>query len=546
MYGYQLKITIKGSKPPIWRRVIIPGRITFEDLDNIIERLFGWTHSHLFSFQVNEAWETFDGPSDMESESNADVCIDEWIGEGDKFTYTYDFGDNWEHSILVEKVLEYDKRCPVTVKSKGPNMIEDCGGIWGFYECMDDAEPFDMEAVNAEFETWNIPEAAVEDHVLSEEDMKWNGKSVEDMSEQEMLDAIMEMFDVREDQIRDFVQQPESLMEAFEQYSKEDLKTIARIHGFRGISKMAKDELAKWLREQLLDTDFMQKLFSSAGADELQLFDSAIEKNGIVLGEDLIENSLILSTYGCFNPDTDFYMVPLDVQEKYKEVATPELRQRQKIRETFVLYCDAAIFLYGVLPLTKFTEIFNRYENTQLTKEEIEAQIQRLIDEGEPFVIQDGMLFDDELAEENLYQLLWENQQGIPYYLPENRDEFLLFGQYEGDKPNENTQFFIDYLQKRQNVEGPYATLLFYEVQEILQLNGGEEELLDTMKEYGCQLTKQKKVKEALDNLRKLNWHVRKWDLRGHTATEMRSLPREEESDAPRKKIVQFVPKDQR
>lgn len=48
--GYQLKITIKGSHPPIWRRVIVPGKINFQDLDDIIEDLFGWTHDHLYEF----------------------------------------------------------------------------------------------------------------------------------------------------------------------------------------------------------------------------------------------------------------------------------------------------------------------------------------------------------------------------------------------------------------------------------------------------------------------------------------------------------------
>ena len=60
----------------------------------------------------------------------------------------YDFGDDWEHTILVEKVLDYDKRYPQVLKYKGPNMIEDCGGIWGFYDVIEEAEPFDIEESN--------------------------------------------------------------------------------------------------------------------------------------------------------------------------------------------------------------------------------------------------------------------------------------------------------------------------------------------------------------------------------------------------------------
>ena len=49
--GYQLKITIKNSRPPIWRRIIVPEHITFVDLDDIIESAFGWTHDHMFAFE---------------------------------------------------------------------------------------------------------------------------------------------------------------------------------------------------------------------------------------------------------------------------------------------------------------------------------------------------------------------------------------------------------------------------------------------------------------------------------------------------------------
>ena len=103
--GYQLKITIKGSKPPIWRRVIVPDQITFRDLDDIIEEVFGWMHSHMFEFAFGRE-ARFTGSPLPEPEDTADEYIDEWIEEGRTFTYTYDFGDCWEHTIKVEQMQE--------------------------------------------------------------------------------------------------------------------------------------------------------------------------------------------------------------------------------------------------------------------------------------------------------------------------------------------------------------------------------------------------------------------------------------------------------
>ena len=146
--GYQLKITIKDSHPPIWRRILVPDHITFFDLDDIIEAAFGWQHDHLFSFIFGDLYEEFMGTPNREESDTANACIDEWMQEGKSFRYVYDFGDDWVHMIKVEKVIAYEKRYPQVIKYKGPNMIEDCGGIWGFYECIEEAEPFDMEALN--------------------------------------------------------------------------------------------------------------------------------------------------------------------------------------------------------------------------------------------------------------------------------------------------------------------------------------------------------------------------------------------------------------
>lgn len=154
--GYQLKITIKDSHPPIWRRILVPSHITFYDLDDIIEAAFGWQHDHMFSFNFGSGWMEFIGTPIPEDDDNAEECIDGWLEEGDSFQYTYDFGDDWVHTIKVEKEVPYEQRFPQVIKFKGPNMIEDCGGIWGFYEQIDEAEPFDMEAVNERFSTWEI------------------------------------------------------------------------------------------------------------------------------------------------------------------------------------------------------------------------------------------------------------------------------------------------------------------------------------------------------------------------------------------------------
>lgn len=164
MAGYQLKIIIKGSKPPIWRRIIIPDKITFEQLHCIIQEVFGWWDCHLHQFEIPSQYlrivmdaeeeELWDDKDVLEET----VLIDDYINVGDKFLYTYDFGDDWEHLIQVEKrVDEYAQRWPQVVKFKGNSIPEDCGGIYGYYdlcESLSTGISYDPDLDISELEEW--------------------------------------------------------------------------------------------------------------------------------------------------------------------------------------------------------------------------------------------------------------------------------------------------------------------------------------------------------------------------------------------------------
>ena len=147
---YQLKITLKGSKPPIWRRVQTPASTTLGTLHAIIQQSMGWADYHLHEFNVNGTLigdpEQFCGPeSDPETRvvDEADVTLANLKRRGvKKFEYVYDYGDWWEHVVLLEKVLERDPdiHYPICVKAVKSGPPEDVGGIWGYYEMLEALE----------------------------------------------------------------------------------------------------------------------------------------------------------------------------------------------------------------------------------------------------------------------------------------------------------------------------------------------------------------------------------------------------------------------
>jgi hypothetical protein len=133
---YQLKVTLKGSKPPIWRRIQIASNISLAKLHRILQTAMGWTDSHLHQFVVGGTYYGTPTPEfDFEVEDEGKIKLSQAApGVKKKIVYEYDFGDGWEHEILVEKILQSEPgvRYPVCLAGKRACPPEDCGGVWGY------------------------------------------------------------------------------------------------------------------------------------------------------------------------------------------------------------------------------------------------------------------------------------------------------------------------------------------------------------------------------------------------------------------------------
>lgn len=138
---YQLKITLRGSKPPIWRRVLIPSNFSLYKLHQVIQLAMGWTNSHLHQFLIDGRYYSIPSPEDWEpvidERRHSLAQIAPQVKR--KFVYEYDFGDSWEHEIGVEKILppEPGMKYPVCLKGKRACPPEDVGGVWGYENLLD-------------------------------------------------------------------------------------------------------------------------------------------------------------------------------------------------------------------------------------------------------------------------------------------------------------------------------------------------------------------------------------------------------------------------
>lgn len=152
---YQLKVTVHGSKPPIWRRVQVPGDFTLAKLHTIIQVLMEWSDSHLHEFQIG-AVSYADPRAELENtRDERKVKLRAVAGEKSKFVYVYDFGDNWELDILVEKILPRQEgfHYPNCITGKLAPPLEDSGGLWGYYHMVEVLKDTN-DPEYADFEEW--------------------------------------------------------------------------------------------------------------------------------------------------------------------------------------------------------------------------------------------------------------------------------------------------------------------------------------------------------------------------------------------------------
>jgi Plasmid pRiA4b ORF-3-like protein len=133
-----LKVTLRNTKPPIWRRIVMPASMTLAELHLAIQTAMGWYNCHLHEFDVDGR--RYGDPShtdDWDDEAVADesrLRLSALARSGvTRFRYTYDFGDRWEHDILIEKASPTGamKARPACTAGKRNCPPEDCGGPWG-------------------------------------------------------------------------------------------------------------------------------------------------------------------------------------------------------------------------------------------------------------------------------------------------------------------------------------------------------------------------------------------------------------------------------
>lgn len=132
---FEIKVTLQGIRPFIWRRIQVPADIRLGKFHRVLQAAMGWTDSHLHAFRIGDVTYGVPDPDSPDlAQSERVIRLDKVGGPGDAFPYEYDFGDGWTHEIRIEKALPADPavhypRCLAGERACPP---EDCGGPPGY------------------------------------------------------------------------------------------------------------------------------------------------------------------------------------------------------------------------------------------------------------------------------------------------------------------------------------------------------------------------------------------------------------------------------
>lgn len=181
---YQLKISLRHIRPPIWRRVLVTNDTLLNELHHLIQAAMPWYGGHLYCFNING--QEYAEPNEFNTAEPKNLNeLEDMFGDLGglfrepptfddrvyrlcdvipdvkfKFYYVYDFGDDWQHEILVEKILdvEPDTVYPRCIKAKRATPPEDCGGPWGYAELRDRLQSGNFEDIEDEWSSFIDPD----------------------------------------------------------------------------------------------------------------------------------------------------------------------------------------------------------------------------------------------------------------------------------------------------------------------------------------------------------------------------------------------------
>ncbi len=503
MGAYQLKITIKGSKPPIWRRILVPDGITFETLHHMIQASFCWSGQYPYQFEfrsekIRIASDNIEH-SDQYRYGLETESIDGQISKDSKFTYVSFGADSWEFVIQAEDYLnECQETAARVIKYKGDSIPETCTSLEEYAGLMevssDKGMEYDMAAVNLRLE---------------------------------------QMSDKSEDII---------ISDIFDCYDKNSILEIAKRHHMDGFSKLKKEELVRKTISYILDEKIMKPYFLCVRDCEMKAFEQVLS-GSTELDFLEAENMDYLYAGGYVTSGSDrCFMIAKEVIKAYEAFNTEEFQEERSRISRIGDYLCAANSLYAITPPSVILETFNKYEEKKLTSDELLKAYESLRPYRLMVTFIDGNFVDAALSEQKSYTNLLRTQKKVPYYIPTQQEIRFMAdnsGFLMGGELSRLSQFLVSEL----SVPDEMIPLILRQVQAEISMGGQLQEVVNDLESAGILMESSEHMEKLAVIVTDIWNNTRMVQNRGHKPYEMvmRGL---DEVSIQRKNVQKIYPND--
>lgn len=531
MKKYQIKVVEKNTKPPVWRRCLVPSGITFSQLAVILEIIAETKVSEQYEFEFYQAGiqlrEWREGENAVRRYNfdywcSSDTYVDDLMGQEAWFTFRT--GKEKEYRVTIEKCVTDEEPYPRILKQKeSPD-----SGSWmdvekanqelrgQFQVTYGDPDYRTFGELKQEMKTGSFGLRGAEKPVSRAER---NEKSTETKL-REFADLLQKHLAENRNAQERYTRNPE-MAEIMSSWTKEELKSLAEDLELKGYHSLKKDILVGKIKEELLKPSVMERQMMMFSDEEIAAFESVLKTTGyypVRKDLELLEGFYNLAYAGIYNDN--FAAVPDEVKKIYKKVNTPKFRKKRK-RAFWMIRClTMVIFLYVLAPISVIKEMLVKCLGEDISEEEFREIFAWIPDYQNPCVIRGEWVIYKEVLPQGLYNKIKESQGDLEYYIPE-QEEIL---DYKGHGyPSRDTccRKVKEFLIKRMKIEEEQTENLMQGIYSKISLGGGPSDVTEIFEEEGIIFPDETTVRDFIALLIELNNSTRMIQNRGWTPSEM-------------------------
>ena len=516
MEFYQLKITRKGTKPPVWRRCLVPADTDFAKLAAMLEDIleYAGTENYEFEFfqkklrlQNLEAQTAEATKGSYEYAEAKGRQIAELLDTEAWFTFRVKGMDLPEYRTDIEKKITDEE------KAGTPEILKETRSA------EDDFWTADMQTKNTELEK------------------KYGALGIADVVAKKV--AEMEKKMAPEQQDNSFSRDPK-VRDYLNSYNKEDLIASA-IELDIEIDGLSKEELAENITEKVLDPEIMKEIFLQADEWEIEAFDRATERKCFPATHKDWKELEWFSNKGYIVAYSDNHAeVPQEVISVYKQVNTPELQEKCR-KLSWMRSCESMMgLIYAIAPLKIVYRMYRKRDGFRVSYEEFMDILNELAEKDGMCIVKGDKLIWKAVLQDNLYERIEEFQGERDFYIP-TVDEILDYAKHGYPSQDVSYRKLSSFLRDELHLEEEKTEELLYIVYKEFSMDGMLSDIMEEFNKRDIVFDSDRQMERFAPIMMEVNNNTRMLDFRGYTPNEINRVS-EQNTTSVAPAMQSFVP----